>query len=211
MCAHVHRLESYLPDILARLERQRKGLVPVLIVGSLVVLILFVAIVRAALNARSQHRGSLCFLSNLGIRIGAGCLDPAAVSVDPGPKLAHHPVSCQLPTTPLLRVSLHPQLSLGSLFSMTDPSTSHFLFCLQVATTSKGAGLADLIDTPHRVHDVEDLSTSGAVSGEAEAAVAVAAVAAAAVGRLLRGVSAALGGITQDLSETVSGGRQGAG
>ena len=33
------RIESYLPELLARLERQHKGLVPALIVGALLLLI----------------------------------------------------------------------------------------------------------------------------------------------------------------------------
>mmetsp|Transcript_25533 Transcript_25533/g.55588 ORF Transcript_25533/g.55588 Transcript_25533/m.55588 type:complete len:492 (-) Transcript_25533:568-2043(-) len=74
-----YSLEAYLPELLARLERQRKGLVPCIIVGSLLLLILTITIVRAAASARHQHRGPLCFLSNLGIRIGKGCGTPEIV------------------------------------------------------------------------------------------------------------------------------------
>ncbi len=61
---------------MTRLEHQRKGLVPFIIVGSLVVVILIVAIIRAAASAHSQHSGGLCFLAKLGIRIGKGCGAP---------------------------------------------------------------------------------------------------------------------------------------
>ncbi|GAX79403.1 hypothetical protein CEUSTIGMA_g6844.t1 [Chlamydomonas eustigma] len=72
-------LEYYLPDFLVRLERQRKGTVPAIIVASLLLLILTAAVFRAALSARHQHRGPLCFLSNLGITVGSGCEDPVSV------------------------------------------------------------------------------------------------------------------------------------
>ena len=75
-CCVCLRLESYLPELLARIERQRKGLVPVLVLGSLLLLIVLAAVFRAALSARNQHRGPLCFLSNLGITFGQGCADP---------------------------------------------------------------------------------------------------------------------------------------
>lgn len=53
--------------------RQRKGLVPLLVIGSVVLLILFIAVVRAAASARGEQKGALCFLSKLGIQIGEGC------------------------------------------------------------------------------------------------------------------------------------------
>ncbi|PNH02873.1 hypothetical protein TSOC_011114, partial [Tetrabaena socialis] len=59
--------------LLARLERQRKGLVPALVVGSVVALFLLVAVFRAAAVTRSEHRGGLCFLAHLGINVGKGC------------------------------------------------------------------------------------------------------------------------------------------
>ena len=69
-------LEAYLPQLMTRLEHQRKGLVPFIIVAALVVLILVVAIIRAAASAHSQHSGGICFLAKLGIRIGKGCGAP---------------------------------------------------------------------------------------------------------------------------------------
>eukprot|EP00198_Chlamydomonas_reinhardtii_P014446 XP_001703783.1 predicted protein [Chlamydomonas reinhardtii] len=59
-----------LPAVLAQWERQRKGLVPALAVGSVVVLIFLVAVIRAAAVTRSEHRGGLCFLAHLGINVG---------------------------------------------------------------------------------------------------------------------------------------------
>jgi hypothetical protein len=50
--------------------------VPLLVLGSLVLLVLFIAVVRAAASAR----GALCFLSKLGIQIGEGCGTPAVRS-----------------------------------------------------------------------------------------------------------------------------------
>lgn len=61
---------SYLPSMLARLERQRKGLMPAAIIGGLLTLILTIAIIRAAAATRSEHRGGLCFLAKLGIWVG---------------------------------------------------------------------------------------------------------------------------------------------
>lgn len=60
--------------------RQRRGLVPVLVIGSLVMLILLTAVIRAAASTRGEHKGALCFLSKLGVQIGQGCGDgPTAV------------------------------------------------------------------------------------------------------------------------------------
>lgn len=63
-------------------RRQRKGLVPILVVTSLVMLILTIAIVRAAASARGDERGVICFLSKLGVQIGGGCSSrlPAAAA-----------------------------------------------------------------------------------------------------------------------------------
>lgn len=47
-----------------------QGLVPALAVGSVVVLIFLVAVIRAAAVTRSEHRGGLCFLAHLGINVG---------------------------------------------------------------------------------------------------------------------------------------------
>ncbi|KAF8063006.1 hypothetical protein HT031_003845 [Scenedesmus sp. PABB004] len=65
-------LGGALEQWVARLDRRRRGLAPLLAVGCLVALVLLVAVVRAAASARGEHRG-LCFLSNLGIQIGDGC------------------------------------------------------------------------------------------------------------------------------------------
>lgn len=65
---------------LSRLDGQRKGLVPLLVLGSLVLLVLFIAVVRAAASARGEQKGALCFLSKLGIQIGEGCGTPAVRS-----------------------------------------------------------------------------------------------------------------------------------
>ena len=51
----ISRLESYLPELLARIERQRKGLVPALIVGTLLLLILTAAVFRAALRCGNEY------------------------------------------------------------------------------------------------------------------------------------------------------------
>ncbi|GFR48484.1 hypothetical protein Agub_g10380, partial [Astrephomene gubernaculifera] len=64
---------NQLPAILTQLERKRKGLVPVLLLGSLAVLFVLVAVIRAAAVTRSEHRGGLCFLAHLGINVGEGC------------------------------------------------------------------------------------------------------------------------------------------
>lgn len=53
--------------------RQRKGLVPVLVVSSLILLVLLIAVVRAAASAHEDQRGVICFLSKLGVQIGGGC------------------------------------------------------------------------------------------------------------------------------------------
>lgn len=53
--------------------RQRKGLVPILVIGSLILLFLFIAVVRAAASARGEQKGAVCFLSKLGVQIGHGC------------------------------------------------------------------------------------------------------------------------------------------
>lgn len=71
--------KTHLPEMLVRLERQRNGIVPLLILGTLLVLVLSIAVTRAALSARHQHRGVGCMLSNLGIRIGSGCEVPGGV------------------------------------------------------------------------------------------------------------------------------------
>jgi hypothetical protein len=54
--------------------------VPLLVIGSLVLLVLFIAVVRAAASARGEQKGALCFLSKLGIQIGEGCGTPAVRS-----------------------------------------------------------------------------------------------------------------------------------
>jgi hypothetical protein len=54
--------------------------VPLLVLGSLVLLVLFIAVVRAAASARGEQKGALCFLSKLGIQIGEGCGTPAVRS-----------------------------------------------------------------------------------------------------------------------------------
>ncbi|GLC39214.1 hypothetical protein PLESTM_000864600 [Pleodorina starrii] len=61
------------PEVLRRLERQRKGLVPALALGGVFVLFLLVAVIRAAAVTRSEHSGGLCFLAHLGINVGPGC------------------------------------------------------------------------------------------------------------------------------------------
>ncbi len=43
---------------------------PALVVGGLLLLILTLAVVRAAAVTRSEHRGGLCFLAHLGINVG---------------------------------------------------------------------------------------------------------------------------------------------
>lgn len=53
--------------------RQKKGLVPLIVLASLVTLVLFIAVVRAAASARGDERGVICFLSKLGVQIGGGC------------------------------------------------------------------------------------------------------------------------------------------
>jgi hypothetical protein len=50
------------------------------VLGSLVLLVLFIAVVRAAASARGEQKGALCFLSKLGIQIGEGCGAPAVRS-----------------------------------------------------------------------------------------------------------------------------------
>jgi hypothetical protein len=42
-------------------------------VASLVLLVLLIAVVRAAASARGDERGVICFLSKLGVQIGGGC------------------------------------------------------------------------------------------------------------------------------------------
>lgn len=69
---------EYVPQIFADFERRRKGLMPFIIVGSLLFFILLVAVIRAAVSSRGDHRG-LCFLAKLGVRIGAGCGNTDAV------------------------------------------------------------------------------------------------------------------------------------
>eukprot|EP00775_Hariotina_reticulata_P013245 gene13245-13375_t len=64
---------NLLEQWVARIERQRKGLVPVLVVASVVLLILLIAVVRAGAAASAEQKGALCFLAKLGIQIGAGC------------------------------------------------------------------------------------------------------------------------------------------
>eukprot|EP00879_Flechtneria_rotunda_P002655 GHRR01002859.1.p1 GENE.GHRR01002859.1~~GHRR01002859.1.p1 ORF type:complete len:477 (+),score=206.58 GHRR01002859.1:283-1713(+) len=56
-----------------QLDRQRKGLVPALVLGSLVLLVVFIAVVRAAASTQDEHKGALCFFAKLGIQIGEGC------------------------------------------------------------------------------------------------------------------------------------------
>lgn len=53
--------------------RQRRGLVPLLVIASLVLLVLLISIMRAAASARGDESGFVCFLSKLGVQIGAGC------------------------------------------------------------------------------------------------------------------------------------------
>eukprot|EP00200_Dunaliella_tertiolecta_P010610 CAMPEP_0202373756 /NCGR_PEP_ID=MMETSP1127-20130417/4718_1 /ASSEMBLY_ACC=CAM_ASM_000462 /TAXON_ID=3047 /ORGANISM="Dunaliella tertiolecta, Strain CCMP1320" /LENGTH=570 /DNA_ID=CAMNT_0048970731 /DNA_START=48 /DNA_END=1757 /DNA_ORIENTATION=+ len=66
--------EAYLPGLLVRLEHQKKGMVPCLVLAGLFSLILMISVVRAAASARSAHAGPLCVLSKLGINVGpAGC------------------------------------------------------------------------------------------------------------------------------------------
>eukprot|EP00878_Enallax_costatus_P020783 GHUV01021977.1.p1 GENE.GHUV01021977.1~~GHUV01021977.1.p1 ORF type:complete len:333 (+),score=122.21 GHUV01021977.1:703-1701(+) len=62
-------------QLIGRLERQRRGLVPILVIGSLMLLILLIAVLRAAASARGEHAGAVCFLSKLGVQIGSGCSD----------------------------------------------------------------------------------------------------------------------------------------
>ena len=57
----------------ALLCRQRRGLLPVLVLASLVLLVLFIAVARAAASAHGDERGFICFLSKLGVQIGGGC------------------------------------------------------------------------------------------------------------------------------------------
>jgi hypothetical protein len=57
----------------AVLCRQRRGLLPLLVLASLVLLILLIAIARAAASAHGDERGFICFLSKLGVQIGGGC------------------------------------------------------------------------------------------------------------------------------------------
>eukprot|EP00798_Chlamydomonas_sp_ICE-L_P015539 gene15539-21631_t len=66
-------LANYIPQLIQRMEQERKGMLPFIIVSSLVVLVLMIAIIRAAASARSQHGGGTCFLAKLGIRVGKGC------------------------------------------------------------------------------------------------------------------------------------------
>jgi hypothetical protein len=54
-------------------RRQRRGLLPLIVIASLVLLVLIIAIVRAAASARGDERGVICFLSKLGVQIGGGC------------------------------------------------------------------------------------------------------------------------------------------
>ena len=44
-----------------------------LVLGSLILLVLLIAVMRAAASARGDQAGAVCFLSKLGIQIGAGC------------------------------------------------------------------------------------------------------------------------------------------
>jgi hypothetical protein len=53
--------------------RQRRGLLPILVVSSLVLLVLIIIVMRAAVSARGDERGLICFLSKLGVQIGGGC------------------------------------------------------------------------------------------------------------------------------------------
>ncbi|GIL44865.1 hypothetical protein Vafri_2324 [Volvox africanus] len=68
-----------LPEVLERLERHRRGLVPTLALCGMVVLLVLAAVIRAAAVTRSEHSGGLCFLAHLGINVGPGC----------GPKHTH--------------------------------------------------------------------------------------------------------------------------
>ncbi|GIL76189.1 hypothetical protein Vretimale_5796 [Volvox reticuliferus] len=68
-----------LPEVLERLERQRRGLVPTLALCGVVLLFVLAAVIRAAAVTRSEQRGGLCFLAHLGINVGPGC----------GPKHGH--------------------------------------------------------------------------------------------------------------------------
>ncbi|GLI64941.1 hypothetical protein VaNZ11_008342, partial [Volvox africanus] len=68
-----------LPEVLERLETQRRGLVPTLALCGVVLLLVLAAVIRAAAVTRSEHRGGLCFLAHLGINVGPGC----------GPKHTH--------------------------------------------------------------------------------------------------------------------------
>lgn len=69
--ANAYDYEKYLPAPLLALDRRRRGLVPALFIAFLVCLIFVIAVLRAALSARGEHRG-LCFLAKLGVNIGAG-------------------------------------------------------------------------------------------------------------------------------------------
>jgi hypothetical protein len=53
--------------------RQRRGLLPLLVLASLVLLVLLIAVARAAASAHGDERGFICFLSKLGVQIGGGC------------------------------------------------------------------------------------------------------------------------------------------
>lgn len=61
------------PELLQRLEHQRRGLVPALVLAAVLVVFVLIAVVRAAAVTRSEHRGGLCFLAHLGITVGKGC------------------------------------------------------------------------------------------------------------------------------------------
>ncbi|EFJ49276.1 hypothetical protein VOLCADRAFT_117305 [Volvox carteri f. nagariensis] len=80
-----------LPELLAHLERQRKGLAPMLVLGGVVLLFLLVAVVRAAVATRAEHSGGLCFLAHLGINVGPGCgpKHPHSVADAAGEELVH--------------------------------------------------------------------------------------------------------------------------
>jgi hypothetical protein len=70
--------EGLVSSVLTALDQRRTGLAPMVILGSLVALVLLIAIIRAAASARGEHKG-LCFLAKLGINIGEGCGEAAEV------------------------------------------------------------------------------------------------------------------------------------
>ncbi|MEW5316823.1 MAG: hypothetical protein WDW38_008170 [Sanguina aurantia] len=80
---------------LARLDQQRRGLVPSIIIMCLLSLMLTVAVVRATASAHEQHRGMLCVLAKLGVKIGKGCgagaqvelVDPLLQLLDAAPRI----------------------------------------------------------------------------------------------------------------------------